>query len=171
MDEPELAWPSTEQCEGLDQWPEAWAELERDALDRIAVARSEGVDCGERGKFGRAPAPVRHPALDCAARVHALDMVEREFFGRFDPDGVDERTRVEAAGHAPEWLAQHIAAGPRDGTELVDRTWLPRPVPCADLVSETTTEIGIAHVGDVVEEDGELGTRWVVVLASDEPVE
>lgn len=161
----ELPWPETAQCEGLDTWPQAWAQLELDAIARIDATRADGADCGEQGKLGRAPALVRRPELDCAARAHALDMAERDYFGRLDPDGVDERARVDAAGYAPVTLTQHIAAGPRDAAELVDQTWLPRPVPCASLVSEANTEIGLGHVGDVVDEAGHASPRWVVLLA------
>ncbi|MCA9649729.1 MAG: hypothetical protein H6712_34260 [Myxococcales bacterium] len=164
-DPPEAPWPSTPQCEGLDEWPVEWAELERDALALVDAARDEGADCGVRGKLGHAPALMRSPALHCAARFHALDMAEQGYFGRFDPDGVDERARVEAAGESPAWVTQHLASGPRDAQELVERTWLPRPIPCADLVSETSTEVGLGHVGEVVDEDGNETTLWVVVLA------
>lgn len=168
-DEPAAQWPDTALCEGLEAWPDDSLELESDALARIDTARADGFDCGEAGKLGAAPPLRQHPALECAARFHATDMVEREFFGRLDPDGVDERARVEAAGYTPGVVVQHVAAGPLDAVELVDRTWLPRAAPCADLVSESSTEVGLAFVGDVTEADGSAGTRWVVVLAGPDP--
>jgi len=161
-----LPWPQTEACDGLDDWPAAWSDLEQAAIDQIDVARSEGADCAERGKYSRAPALVRHPALDCAARFHALDMAEQGYFGRFDPDQRDERARAEAAGYTSAALVQHIAGGPRDALELVEQTWLPRAIPCSDLLSEEANQIGLGHVGDV---DDELGTYWVVLLASPDP--
>jgi uncharacterized protein YkwD len=157
------AWPRTEACEGLDEWPEAYAELEDAALAELGERRAEGADCGERGKWGPAEPLQRRTALDCAARAHALDMATQGYFGRLDPDGRGEAERVEAAGHAAAVLVQHLAAGPRDGVELVDRTWAPRPVPCASMADPTLTEVGIGHVGDV---DDELGTYWVLLLAS-----
>lgn len=125
--------------------------------------RSEVIDCRERGKLGPNPALQRRTALDCAARMHALDMAEQDYFGRFDPDDASERERVEAAGYSPSVVIQHIAAGPRDATELLDRTWMPRPVPCSDLANPALEELGIGHVGDL---DGDFATLWVVVLAS-----
>jgi len=165
-------WPSEEACEGLDDWPEAFAELEAAALARIDARRAEGSDCGERGKWGPAPALRRRTALDCAARAHALDMAERGYFGRLDPEGNDEADRVAATGYAAAVLVQHLAAGPRDAEELVDRTWGPRAVPCESMADPGLTEVGLGHVGDVdVPEGAEgdaFGTYWVLLLASPE---
>lgn len=156
------AWPSTAACEGLDAWPEAFAAREDEALALIDARRAEGADCGERGKWGPAPALRRRTALDCAARFHALDMATQGYFGRLDPDDRDEADRVEAAGYAAAALVEHLAAGPRDAEELVDRTWAPRAVPCQSMADPALTEVGIGHVGDV---DDERGTYWVLLLA------
>jgi uncharacterized protein YkwD len=156
-------WPRTEACEGLDEWSPAFAALEADALAVIEARRAEGADCGERGKWGPAPALQRRTALDCAARAHALDMATQGYFGRLDPEGEGEAERVEAAGYVAAVLVQHLAAGPRDAQELVERTWAPRPVPCQSMADAALTEVGIGHVGDV---DDELGTYWVLLLAS-----
>lgn len=160
MQEP---WPKTAACEGLDEWPQAWAELEEQTLDRIDALREEGADCGARGKHGPAPSLRRSAALDCAARYHARDMVEREYFRRLDPEGVDEWARVEAAGYEAAVVIQHMATGPRDASELVDQTWQPRPVPCSSLVSTEVTEVGLGLVSEI---EGELTTVWVLMLAT-----
>lgn len=157
------AWPSAAVCEGLDEWPPAFAALEDEALERIDMRRAEGADCGERGKWGPAQALRRRTALDCAARFHALDMATQGYFGRLDPDDHDETDRVAAAGYAAAVLVEHLAAGPRDAEELVDRTWAPRAVPCQSMADPALTEVGIGHVGDV---DDEHGTYWVLLLAS-----
>jgi uncharacterized protein YkwD len=157
------AWPRTEACEGLDAWPEAHAELEAEALARIDARRAEGVDCGERGKWGPAEPLRRRTALDCAARAHALDMATEGYFGRLDADGRGEAERVEAAGYAAAVLVQHLAAGPRDAIELVDRTWGPRPVPCESMADPMLEEVGLGHVGEV---DDEFESYWVLLLAS-----
>lgn len=157
------AWPGTEACAGLDEWPSAFAELEAAALERIDERRAEGADCGERGKWGPAEPLRRRTALDCAARSHALDMATQGYFGRLDPEGVGEAERVEAAGYAAAVLVQHLAAGPRDADELIDQAWAPRAVPCASMADPTLTEVGLGHVGDV---DDAFGTYWVLLLAS-----
>lgn len=174
--EPEEAWPSTAACEGLDAWPEAFAELEAAALARIDARRAEGADCGERGKWGPAPALRRRTALDCAARAHALDMAERGYFGRLDPEGNGEAERVEAAGYAAAVLVQHLAAGPRDAEELVDQTWGPRAVPCQSMADPSLTEVGLGHMGDVdvpdetndATNEEAFATYWVLLLARPE---
>lgn len=160
---PSEPWPQTEACEGLDDWPNAWANLEWDVLDRIDAVRQEGADCEDRGKWGPAPSLTRRSALDCAARFHAQDMVDREYFGRIDPDGIDARGRVDAAGYSAAIVVQHVAAGPRDAHELIEMTWLPRPVPCQSLLSSEVTEIGLGLVGEF---DEERTTTWVMVLAT-----
>jgi uncharacterized protein YkwD len=162
-DEPTEPWPRTEACEELEAWPDDWAALEVAALQRIAALRAEGADCRERGKWGPAAPLQRRTGLDCAARSHALDMATRGYFGRLDPEGADEHERVEAAGYTAAVLVQHLAAGPRDASTLVDQVWVPRAVPCASLVAGELAEVGLGHVGDV---DDELGTYWVLLLAS-----
>lgn len=157
------AWPEADACEGLDEWSPAFAALEDEALARIDARRAEGADCGERGKWGPAPSLRRRTALDCAARYHALDMATQGYFGRLGPDDRDEADRVEAAEYSAAVLVEHLAAGPRDAEELVDRTWAPRAVPCASMADPALTEVGIGHVGDV---DDELGRYWVLLLAS-----
>jgi uncharacterized protein YkwD len=174
--EPGQAWPSAAACEGLDAWPEAFAEHEAAALARIDARRAEGADCGERGKWGPAPALRRRTALDCAARAHALDMAERGYFGRLDPDGRSEADRVEAAGYAAAVLVQHLAAGPRDAEALVERTWGPRPVPCSSMADPALTEVGLGYFGDAdvpptteaASDDGAFATYWVLLLAHPE---
>jgi len=156
-------WPSTEQCEGLEAWPSASAQLERDVLRRIEALRDEGTDCGERGKYGPASTLVRRTALDCAARTHAQDLAMLGDAQRIGTDGRDERERVEAAGYSATLVLQHVAAGPRDAEELVDRTWLPRPVPCSSLSSDEVTEIGLGHVA---RSDDDFENYWVVLLAA-----
>lgn len=158
-------WPGAVACEGLDDddWDPERIQREDDAIERIARLREEGADCGEAGKSVPAPRLRRRTALDCAARFHARDMAEREYVGRLDPDGVDEWARVADTGYSASALVQHVAAGPRDVDELVDQTWLPRPVPCSNLTSDELTEIGIGYFGIT---DDDFGTYWVVLLAS-----
>lgn len=160
----EPPWPSTEACEGLDDWPDDWAALEHDAVVRIDAVRQHGADCGVRGKLGPAHALVRRPALDCAARLHAQDMATEGYQRQIDGDGHDVRWRVEAAGATPAVVIQHIAAGPRSAEELVDQTWLPRAIPCESLGSSEVDEIGLGVVADV---DDPFETYWVLVLASE----
>ncbi len=162
----EEPWPRTAACEGLDEWPVEWAELERDALRHIEALRHEGADCGPRGKWGPAAPLRRRTALDCAARSHALDMASEGEVSRLDGEGAGEHARAEAAGYSASVLVQHLAAGPRDGAMLIEDTWLPRPVPCESLVTSELSELGLGHVGDV---DDELGTYWVLLLARPEP--
>ncbi len=156
-------WPSAEQCADLEAWPSASAELERDVLRHIESLRDDGTDCADRGKFGPAPTLVRRAALDCAARVHAQDLATLGEARRIGSDGRDERERVEAAGYSATVVLQHVAAGPRDAQELVEQTWLPRPVPCSSLSSDEVTEIGLGHVA---QSDDDFENYWVLVLAA-----
>lgn len=159
--DPPDAWPATAACEGLDDWRATWAEAEADVLGGIAAARDEGIDCGSGGKHFLSPRLQRRAALDCAARVHALDMAVQQYVGRYDPEGRSEVERAQAADYSAASFAQHLAAGPDDSGDLLD-LWWSRPQICADLASDAFTEVGLAHVGEV---DDEFGEYWVVVLA------
>ncbi|MCH9680478.1 MAG: hypothetical protein K0V04_03510 [Deltaproteobacteria bacterium] len=162
-------WPSASLCADVEAWPDASASLEDALLRRIDAARSNGGDCGERGKPAPAPALLRRPALDCAARAHASDMVAQRYFGRLDPDGVDEYARVEQTEYEAALVVQHIARGPRDAEELLDQTWLPRPVQCSSVLSEDLEEVGLAYIDAPPGEDPDEdpgGPHWVVVLAT-----
>lgn len=156
------AWPSALACEGLDDWPDAWSQLEADAVQRIDEVRGQVTECGDEGKFVRTPTLRRRTALDCAARAHARDMAQQQYVGRYDQAGRDEDDRAADAGYSATEIVQHIAAGPITAEELIDDLWLSRDPTCADLVTEQHTELGLGYVGDI---DDEFGTYWVVVLS------
>ena len=63
-DPPEAPWPSTPECEGLDEWPVEWAELERDALALVDAARDEAVARDTLRRFYRAPRAPRADATE-----------------------------------------------------------------------------------------------------------
>lgn len=142
-----------EHCAATLDWPESYAEDERALLDAIALLRSEGFRCGDRQLTGRAPLTLS-PALQCSARLHSKDMVERDFTGRTNPDGDGPRTRMRRAGFAVDESDEAIVAGERSAMSAL-----------ADLLADwddcnTVGTRGLTHVGI-----GRYEDRWTLDFA------
>jgi uncharacterized protein YkwD len=60
-------------------WPEAWSALEEEALQQVNEVRASGTQCGAVDKAPAGPLTM-DPHLRCAARLHSLDMAERDYF-------------------------------------------------------------------------------------------
>jgi uncharacterized protein YkwD len=103
--------PSTQYCVPADNWSEASAASEEMLLARINFVRSLGVSCD--GDYEEAAWPLTmQKELRCSARVHARDMVERDFFMRENPDQETSEERMERAGAEFERSAEVIVFSP-----------------------------------------------------------
>lgn len=112
-----------------------------------------------RAEHGIPPlAPNRE--LQYAAAVHSADMVQRKFFGHFNPDGQGPGERLQAAW--PEFkgsFAENVAAldnaGPLNAQELAEalvKQWVASPAHRKNIrnAAYTLSDIGIARAGERV---------------------
>ena len=126
-------------------WPAEWADLEDQMVDLVNGVRATGTECGDAGVFEATGPLVMEPHLRCAARVHSLDMGERNYFSHDSPDGPlgeNEYERVMNAGYGGFALGENIAAGYSTAEGAFDR-WMSSSGHCVKLMNPAATETGV----------------------------
>lgn len=131
-------------CAGLPAWDEASVALEAEVLRLVNVARQRGADCGTRGVFAPAGPLTLAPQLTCAARAHAEDMGENDYFSHQGTNGSAPGERAEKAGYAWTAIAENIAAGAPTPAAVV-HNWLTSDGHCANIMGPDYTELGTGH--------------------------
>ncbi len=100
-----------------------------------------------RVEAGLAPLKL-HEALRTAARQHAQDMAENNFFDHIGSDGSTLVDRINRVNY-PNWLyaAENIAAGFARPADVV-QAWLDSPYHRANLLHPDLKEIGVGYAYD-----------------------
>lgn len=165
-DDPDTGAPPTDEvpdngyCRPVANWDPAWVQLESEVLQLVNEYRARGADCGSAGSFGSAPALVMQPALRCAARVHSMDMAERDFFSHTNPSGESPWDRFERAGYSYSRAGENIAGGSATAQGTMDQ-WMNSDGHCANIMNPNFEEIGVGyHPG------GPYGHLWTQTFGS-----
>ncbi|HEY63902.1 MAG TPA: CAP domain-containing protein [Caldilineae bacterium] len=89
-----------------------------------------------------------HEALRTAARQHAQDMAEHDFFSHTGSDGSSLADRINRVNY-PNWLyaAENIAAGFAQPEDVV-QAWLNSPAHRANILHPNLKEIGVGYAYD-----------------------
>lgn len=119
------------------------ANFQSEALRLINARRAAGASCGTRGSFAPAPALAWNGALANAAYGHSLDMATQNYFAHDSLDGRSLGTRVTAAGYSWSTVGENIAAGYATLPAVIDG-WMTSDGHCANLMSASYTEVGLA---------------------------
>jgi len=129
-------------------------------MERVNRARAEARLCGSNA-FPAAPPLAWNDRLFDAAAGHAADMAQNDYFSHESLDGRTFSERITEAGY--EWSAagENIAAGQAD-VEQVIQAWLDSPGHCANIMSDSFTEIGVACVANP---DSTYTQYWGMSLA------
>jgi uncharacterized protein YkwD len=149
--------PSSEYCDPVVEWSVDLSVVEGEIVEIVNERRAQGADCGPEGSFGAADPLAVHGALHCAARVHSLDMLEREFFDHVNPDGETPFDRMARAGYAYTAAAENIAQGQISADEVMS-SWMSSPGHCRNIMDPHFTEIGVG-VADGAHWTQTFGTR------------
>ncbi len=145
--------PEVPYCDGTKEWDAEWAQMEQEILDIVNMERSRGANCG--GQMMPPVAPLTmDPELQCAARMHSLDMAMRGFFSHNSPDGEGPGSRMEQAGYEGRTWGENIAAGSPDAEGTMDQ-WMNSPGHCTNLMSDS-----FAHIGVGYSPGGDYGHLW-----------
>lgn len=135
-------------------------DFQASVMERVNEARAQRQLCGSNA-FPAAPPLAWDDRLFQAAADHAADMAQNDYFSHESRDGRTFSQRITEAGY--EWSAagENIAAGQAD-VEQVVQAWLDSPGHCANIMSESFTEIGVACVADP---DSTYTQYWGMSLA------
>jgi uncharacterized protein YkwD len=134
--------PLPVQCDAVQDWDPKWVALEQDMLRLINEHRVRGASCG-----GPTHALQTTDGLQCAARLHSLDMDERDFYQHRNPDGLDPRERMEEVGYVAGPWAENILKGAQSAEEAMDAL-MASPGHCANIMSPEFTVVGIGVHGE-----------------------
>jgi uncharacterized protein YkwD len=123
--------------------------FKQEFLDRINLARSKGCNCG-RTYFPPAPPLTWNDDLENAARGHALDMSERNYFSHTSKDGRSMSDRVTEAGYNFKGyksftVGENIAQGQMTIPEVMDG-WLKSEGHCRNLMNPAFKEVGVSEI-------------------------
>ncbi len=97
-----------------------------------------------RAKAGCGPLKL-HPALTAAARTHARNMAEQNFFGHTGKDGRGFASRIRSQGYKYGLAAENIAAG-QPTVERAVQAWLKSPGHKRNILNCKFRDTGIAMV-------------------------
>lgn len=118
--------------------------FQQDLLSRINQVRASGRNCGSTA-YPAVAALAWNSKLFDAAAAHALDMATKDYFSHVSQDGRTFSQRISAAGYAWTAAGENIAAG-QTSVEQVMNGWLDSPAHCANIMSASFSEVGVACV-------------------------
>ncbi len=160
--EPELCGGEPcDYCESVAAWDASFEAFEDEVLELTNQVRAEGADCGEEGSFGPAPALAFDERLRCAARNHARDMQQRDFFDHENPDGEQPWDRMERAGYDWQAAGENIAVG-QPAPEQVIADWLASDGHCRNLMLPEYEHLGVGYY--FAADDDEWSHYWAQVF-------
>ncbi len=136
-------------CDHLPAWDPAVEALEEEVVVLVNELRDEGVTCPGTGTEMGPVGPVSMDEhLRCAARLHSMDMAERNFFAHDNPDGEDPFERIAAAGYTGEPAGENIAQGSTTAQGVVDQ-WLSSDTGhCENMLNAGHNDMGIGLYQD-----------------------
>ncbi|MEM6291060.1 MAG: CAP domain-containing protein [Myxococcota bacterium] len=150
--------PDNAYCGDVAAWDAAHLQLENEILEIVNQVRAQGANCGSAGSFGPAGPMTMDPALRCAARVHSLDMVDRNFFDHTNPSGESPFDRMGFAGYSYSTAGENIAAGNGTAAATMDQ-WMNSDGHCSNIMNPDFTEIGVGYYPG-----GQYGHMWTQVF-------
>lgn len=139
--------------------PSAAASVAARVLSLTNEARAQPRNCGGR-QFGASAALRPNPRLDSAAAAHARQMAQHSYLEHEGRDGTGPADRVTRAGYRWRSVGENIASGQTTAEQVVQE-WLRSPVHCANLMSPSFVEMGLAYAVNV---NSAAGIYWVQQL-------
>jgi uncharacterized protein YkwD len=126
-----------------DDWPADWQSFELEVLELTNQARARGANCDSEGVFGPTHPLEMDPLVREAARAHAADMAENNYFSHFSQDGRSLSDRMQATGFAGGYPWGENIAGGQTTPEQVVAGWLESDGHCSNIMSPDYRVIGV----------------------------
>jgi uncharacterized protein YkwD len=106
------------------------------------------------------PALAWNSTLASAARKHAQDMADRDYFAHESPEGLSSGDRATAEGYAWQMVGENLAMGQRAAADVV-QAWMNSEGHRANILQDGFTDMG---VGVAANADGTL--YWVQMFGT-----
>jgi uncharacterized protein YkwD len=142
--EPPEAVPDIEYCDAVREWEPAWSTFEEEVVVLLNERRAAGGNCADQSFEPSGPLRM-DPALRCAARKHALDMAEQDYFSNLDLEELDYHARAELAEYAGTALDQNIGAAHSTPEQLVTAVMGSVEL-CVHVLTPDADEIGVGYL-------------------------
>jgi uncharacterized protein YkwD len=137
--------PDVAYCDDVREWDDSWTAIEDEVVVLLNERRAAGAACTKDLVFEPADPLTMNPSLRCAARHHARDMGEQDFFSNLDPDELDFTDRAESAGYTGTPLEQNIGAGQSSAERIVDAVMGSIEL-CAHVMNPEADEVGVGFL-------------------------
>ena len=111
-------------------------------LSAINAVRAQARSCGITA-YPAVPALKWNTQLEAAALLHSQDMANKNYFSHTSQDGRSPWDRIRAQGYPLGAGGENIAAGQSSVASVIDG-WVKSPGHCANLMSTSYTEVGMA---------------------------
>ncbi len=152
-------------CAQVDRWPVESANAEDELLDAIDALRRTGAQCQDIQEPVPGVSPLEpSPTLQCAARLHAGDLIRRPELevDHEGSDGLSTLARANAAGY-DGITRQELLAGDYTTSDALVEAWKGDQAHCLAILDGDLDHIGIAHA------QSPEGDRiiWVVVTGQE----
>ena len=140
--------PMTEHCEPVSGWNDSWSVMEEMIVMLTNDVRAVGTYCyppnGSAEWYNPVGSLEMQENLRCAARLHSVDMVERNFFDHTNPDGLGPGERMSDAGYPWMSFGENIGWGYQTAEQMMVG-WLESYGHCTNLMQGFHTEIGVGY--------------------------
>jgi len=111
-------------------------------LELVNQARASSRRCGDE-RFSATTPLTPSSVLNRAARDHARDMANHDYFEHIGRDGSTPKERLARLDYHSNLTGENIAYGPVSAEEVV-KGWLSSPGHCANIMEPGYREMGIA---------------------------
>ena len=140
--------PMTEHCEPVSGWNDSWSVMEEMIVSLTNDVRAVGTYCyppnGNAEWYNPVGSLAMQENLRCAARLHSVDMVDRNFFDHTNPDGLGPGERMSDAGYPWMSFGENIGWGYQTAEQMMVG-WLESYGHCTNLMQDFHTEIGVGY--------------------------
>ncbi len=120
------------------------AGIEAEVLQRVNALRASGAVCGA-ARFQATGGLAWNAQLLQAAKGHAADMAQKNYFSHTSQDGRTAAQRVTSAGYIWSNVGENIAAGQRSVQEVMT-DWEKSPGHCQNLMNPNFQDVAVACV-------------------------
>ncbi len=118
---------------------------QKEMLRKINELRATGCNCN--GDFMRPVQPLKwSPTLMTSALHHAEDMLRKNYFSHYSPNGSDIGDRLDRVGYKWSYCGENLGVGQRNFDEVF-QDWIESKSHCKMLMNPEVEEVAVASAG------------------------